>query len=220
MKSIILIAPPAAGKGTQAKRIHDVYHIPNISLGEIMRHARDDSTEIGRKIIECQDKRELVPLPITLKLIKNRLSMQDCKSGYILDGFPRTIEQALAYDKMLKEIDAPTPYVIFLDIDKDLALKRTLGRLVCPNCGENYNIHFSNMSPKQENICDHCHHTLVKRTDDTSETFYKGFQVYLDNTVDLIDFYEKKGVLKKIKVLEELTPEDIFCQIQEVLDCD
>lgn len=185
-----------------------------------MRHARDNSTEIGRKIIECQDKRELVPLDITLKLIKDRLSQEDCKDGYVLDGFPRTLEQALAYDKMLEEINMQTPYVIFLDIDRDLALKRTLGRLVCSNCGENYNIYFSNMSPKQENICDHCHHPLVKRTDDTRETFCKGFQVYLDNTVDLIDFYQKKGVLKRISVLEGLTPEDIFCKIEEILNHD
>ena len=126
MKNIILIAPPAAGKGTQAKRIHDFYQIPHISLGDIMRHARDDSTEIGRTIIKCQDQRMLVPLPITLELIQERIERDDCKNGYVLDGFPRTVEQANFYEKMLAEMGKEIGHVIFLDIDKELALKRTL----------------------------------------------------------------------------------------------
>lgn len=217
MKNIILIAPPAAGKGTQAKLIHDFYQIPNISLGEIMRHARDDSTEIGRTIIECQDKRMLVPLPITLKLIRERILKEDCVNGYVLDGFPRTVEQAMNYDQMLAEMGKEIGHVIFLDIDKELALKRTLGRLVCSNCGQNYNLYFENMLPKEEGICDCCHHALSKRTDDNEETFYKGFQTYVDNTIDLIQYYEKKHILSRIKILEDETPEGLFQKIKEIL---
>lgn len=220
MKNIILIAPPAAGKGTQAKLIHEAYHIPNISLGEIMRHARNDSTEVGKIIIACQDKRQLVPLSITLSLIEERIGRDDCQNGYILDGFPRTVEQAIAYDKMLLSMHKEIGHVFFLDIDRDLALKRTLGRLVCPNCGENYNIHFENMLPKNKDVCDICHHTLVKRSDDNEETFDKGFQTYMENTVDLIAYYEKKNLLKRIPILEEETPESLFQKIKEILDYD
>ncbi len=217
MKNIILIAPPAAGKGTQAKLIHDFYQIPHISLGDIMRHARDDSTEIGRTIIKCQDQRMLVPLPITLELIQERIERDDCKNGYVLDGFPRTVEQANFYEKMLAEMGKEIGHVIFLDIDKELALKRTLGRLVCQNCGQNYNLYFKNMLPKVEGICDCCHHTLSKRTDDNEETFFKGFQTYMDNTADLIDYYEKKNILSRIKILENETPEELFNKIREIL---
>ena len=220
MKNIILIAPPAAGKGTQAKLIHDFYHIPNISLGEIMRHARDDSTEIGRTIIACQDKRTIVPLPFTLKLIRERIEKEDCMNGYVLDGFPRTVEQAVLYDQMLEEMGKEIGHVIFLDIDKRLALKRTLGRLVCSNCGQNYNLYFENMLPKVENTCDNCHTSLVKRSDDNEETFYKGFQTYIENTVDLIDYYENKNVLTKIKILDFETPESLFEKIKEILQND
>lgn len=217
MENIILLAPPAAGKGTQSRLISEFYHIPSISLGDIMRQARDETTEMGRTIIACQDKRMLVPLPIVLKLIEDRIRKEDCANGYILDGFPRTVEQAIFYEQMLASMNAKIGSVIFLDINKDLALKRTLGRIVCPNCGRNYNTYFEKLSPNHENVCDDCHHALVKRSDDNEETFDKGFQTYIDNTVDLIHFYEERDVLHKIKVTEEQTPEDIFEKVKEIL---
>lgn len=220
MKNIILLAPPAAGKGTQAKRIHDFYQIPHISLGEIMRHARDDTTEVGKVIIACQDARKLVPLSITLRLIYDRIQKDDCKNGYVLDGFPRTIEQALAYEKMLSSLGQEIGHVFFLDIDKDLALKRTLGRLICPNCGDNYNVHFPLMCPLRENICNRCHHTLVKRSDDTAEIFEKGFQTYMESTAGLIEYYKEKGLLREIPITEKETPDGLFQKIKEILDYD
>ena len=139
MKNIIFIAPPASGKGTQSKLISQEYNIPHISIGEIMRGARDANTEEGRIIIECQDERKLVPLDITLELIKTRLNSDDCDSGYILDGFPRNLEQAIEYDKILSNINKNIDLVIYMDIDYELALNRTLSRRICSKCGETYN---------------------------------------------------------------------------------
>ena len=220
MKNIILLAPPAAGKGTQGKLISETYHIPTISIGEIMRNARNPETEVGRIIIECQDNRKLVPLDITLKLMKDRINEKDCENGYILDGFPRSIEQAEEYDRMLKEMGKDEGIVIFMDIDKDLAFKRTMSRIVCPTCGSTYNLLVPELKPKEENICDNCHNVLKKRTDDNEETFYKGFNTYIENTFDLNKYYEDKKILRKVIVDEEKTPQELFEEIKEILEND
>ena len=203
MKNIIFIAPPAAGKGTQAKLVSEEYNIPHISIGEIMRNARNPETEIGRTIIKCQDERKLVPLDITLKLIKERLSQDDCDNGYILDGFPRSLEQALEYNKILEELNKEIGAVIFMDIDKETALKRTLSRVVCPSCGETYNLLIDNLKPKKDGICDKCGSDLKVRSDDNENAFIKGFDTYINSTnqyfetekdfIDKgIDFFRKK----------------------------
>lgn len=220
MKNIILLAPPAAGKGTQGKLISETYHIPTISIGEIMRASRNPETEIGRIIIECQDNRKLVPLDITLKLMKERINEPDCANGYILDGFPRSIEQAIEYEKMLKEIDKDIGVVIFMDIDKDLAFKRTMSRIVCPNCGKTYNLLVPELKPQLENVCDDCHSDLKRRSDDNEETFYKGFNTYMENTFDLIKYYEDKNILRRVTVNENTMPEDLFKQIKEIIEND
>ena len=214
MKNLILIAPPAAGKGTLASLISEKYNIPTISVGELMRQARDPETEIGRIIIQCQDNRTLVPLDITLELLKERITKEDCNNGYILDGFPRSIEQANAYQEILNQLGRDLGMVVFLDIDKELALKRTMSRIVCPKCGKTYNLLVDSLKPQEEGICDDCHTNLTRRSDDTEETFYKGFETYINNTLDLINYYEEKNVLVKLQAAEDVTPEDLLKQLE------
>ena len=217
MKNIIFIAPPSAGKGTQAKLVSKEYNVPHISIGEIMRNARNPATEIGRIIIASQDERKLVPLNITLELIKERLCKSDCNNGYILDGFPRSVEQADEYNKILKELNKDLGIVIFMDIDKETALKRTLSRIVCPTCGETYNLLIENLKPKKENICDKCGNKLKVRSDDNAETFIKGFETYMDSTLALIKYYEKLGCLYTLNVRDK-SVEDVFKEVKKVIN--
>ncbi len=217
MKNIIFIAPPAAGKGTQSKLVSQAYNIPHISIGDIMRSARDPNTEIGKIIIKCQDERKLVPLDITLNLLKTRIAKEDCNNGYILDGFPRNLEQAYEYEKILKSLNKEIGVVIFLDIDKNLALERTLSRMICPSCGATYNLLNEELKPKKEGICDKCNSNLTTRTDDNKNTFIKGFNTYMKETLPLIEYYQNKGVLKIIKVNKNKSIQDIFNQIKEII---
>ena len=217
MKNIIFIAPPAAGKGTQSKLVSQAYNIPHISIGDIMRSARDPNTEIGKIIIKCQDERKLVPLDITLNLLKTRITKEDCNNGYILDGFPRNLEQAYEYEKILKSLNKEIGVVIFLDIDKNLALERTLSRMICPSCGATYNLLNEELKPKKEGICDKCNSNLTTRTDDNKNTFIKGFNTYMKETLPLIEYYQNKGVLKIIKVNKNKSIQDIFNQIKEII---
>ena len=217
MKNIIFIAPPAAGKGTQSKLISEYYNIPHISLGDILREFRDPNTEEGKVIIKCQDERSLVPLDIILRVIKKRISESDCKDGYILDGFPRSIDQAIEYDKMLEELNSDIDLVVFMDIDKDLALKRTLSRIVCPNCKTSYNLLVKDLAPKKDGICNKCGNVLETRTDDNEQTFIKGFNTYIEKTLPLIEYYDKKGKLKKLEIKEEDSAEEIFEKIKNFI---
>lgn len=217
MKNIIFVAPPASGKGTQSGLVSKEYGIPHISIGEIMRGARDANTEIGRIIIECQDERKLVPLDITLKLIKERLNSDDCDNGYILDGFPRNLEQAIEYDKILLDINKNIDIVIYMDIDRDLALKRTLSRRICSKCGETYNLLDDSLRPLVDNICNKCGHELSTRTDDNVDTFNKGFDIYLEQTTPLIHYYEKRGILRKVKIENSDSVEDVFNKIKSII---
>lgn len=218
MNNIIFIAPPAAGKGTQSKLLSEAYNIPHISLGDIMREARNPNTEVGKIIIKCQDERALVPLNITLDLLKERLAKSDCNNGYILDGFPRSLEQAYEYEKILSELNKDLGIVIYLDINRDLALERTLSRIVCPVCGESYNILVDNLRPKNDGICDKCGNNLKTRTDDNKETFIKGFDTYINQTSPLIKYYRGKNVLKEIKVTNEKSTQDIFNEINNFIN--
>lgn len=217
MKNIIFIAPPASGKGTQSRLISNEYKIPHISIGEIMRGARDPNTEIGRIIIECQDERKLVPLDITLKLIKTRLNSDDCDNGYILDGFPRNLEQALEYDKILSNINKNIDLVIYMDIDYELALRRTLSRRICSKCGETYNLLDDSLKPLVDNTCNKCGSELSTRSDDNVDTFNKGFNLYLEETLPLIHYYEKRGILRKIKIESTDTVQDIFNKLKSII---
>ena len=218
MKNIIFIAPPAAGKGTYAQLIAEKYNIPHISTGDLLREEVAKSTQLGLKIKGIIEKGALVDDDLMTELLKNRLIKSDCNNGYILDGYPRNIKQAMIYDDLLKSINKELGVVIFLDIDKNLAMKRALSRIVCSNCGTSYNLIVSELKPKQENICDKCNHNLNVRNDDNEETFIARFDTYIENTESLINYYKDKNVLEVVKVLEELSALEVFKNIEEIIN--
>ena len=213
--NVIFIAPPAAGKGTQSKLVSLEYNIPHISTGDLLREEVSKGTELGKEIKNKIDNGILVSDELILDLIKKRIMDEDCAKGYILDGYPRNVSQAKAYENLLKELSKDLGKVIFMDIDKDLALKRMTSRIVCPKCGASYNL--LAVKPKVEGICDKCGSKLEVRNDDNEKTFLDRFDTYMNKTADLIDYYQDKGVLDKIKIEEDMTPEDIFNDIKEIM---
>lgn len=194
MRSIIFIAPPAGGKGTQSELVCEKYNIPHISTGDLLREAAIENEELDKQMKTGL----LISDDIILSLIKERISKSDCATGYVLDGFPRNIGQAKEYDKMLKSIGSEIGYVFLLDIPKEVASKRIAGRLSCPNCGKVYNIYFDSMKPKEDNICDNCHSKLIKRADDNMDTYEVRYNTYITNTQPLIEYYKNKNVLYTI----------------------
>ena len=217
MKNIIFIAPPAAGKGTQAKLVSVEYNIPHISTGDLLREEMAKSSEIGISIKKDMDAGNLVSDEVITTLLKNRIIKSDCKNGFILDGYPRNLAQAKTYNKLLDELNLNKGVVIFFDINKDIALKRTLSRVVCQNCGSSYNLLIEELKPHKENICDRCNHELQTRTDDTKEVFIHRFDTYINSTKDLIEYYQNLGLLHKIDVGEK-SAETIFEEVKEILN--
>ena len=217
MKNIIFIAPPAAGKGTQSKLVSEEYNIPHISTGDLLREEIAKGTDLGKSIKEDMDKGNLVSDEVITTLLKNRITSPDAKNGYILDGYPRNIAQAKTYDNLLNELNYDKGVVIFFDIDKERALKRTLSRIICGNCGSSYNLIVEDLKPKKENICDRCGHELRTRDDDTEEVFIHRFDTYMNSTKELIDYYDKLGLLHRIEVLDK--PADvIFEEVKRILN--
>ena len=216
MKNIMLLAPPAAGKGTQSKLVSEEYNIPHISTGDLLREEAAKPTKLGRQIKEVMEKGALVSDDVITALLKKRITASDCKNGYILDGYPRTLSQAEIYNDLLEELNYDKGVVIFFDIDKERALKRTLSRIVCSSCGSSYNLLIEDLKPKKENICDRCGHELNIRADDTEEVFVNRFDTYIKSTKDLIKYYEKAGLLHRIEVLDK--PVDvIFEEVKKVI---
>ena len=214
MKNIIFIAPPAAGKGTQSILLREKYNLAHISTGDLLREASLEDSERGQYILNCLKEGNLVSDDITIELLIERLSKDDCKNGYILDGFPRTVEQAIQYETILKNLNKELGVVIFLDIPKEIALKRIVGRQVCPSCGAVYNDQIDISKPKIQNICDICGHELQKRKDDNETTFNIRFETYMKKTEPLIKHYEELGVLYKIN---EVDKEKVFKRIEEII---
>ncbi len=217
MKNIIFIAPPAAGKGTQSKLVSAEYNIPHISTGDLLREEVNSGSDLGVYLKQEMDKGNLISDETITTLLKNRLSKSDCENGYILDGYPRNVTQAKIYENLLKELNKDLGSVIFLDIDKSLALERTLSRIVCPNCGASYNLNIEALKPIKEGICDKCNNTLKIRSDDNKETFLNRFDTYINNTKELIDYYDKLGVLSRIKINKEDSAQDIFNEIKKII---
>lgn len=217
MKNIIFIAPPAAGKGTQAKLVSQEYNIPHISTGDLLRDEISKETELGNSIKEDMEKGNLVTDKVITTLLKNRITMKDCQNGYILDGYPRNINQAKIYNNLLEELGYNKGVVIFFDIDKETALKRTISRIICPNCGSSYNLLIDELKPKKENICDRCNHELKIRKDDTEEVFIHRFDTYIKSTKELIKYYTDLGLLHTIEVLDKPANE-IFDEVKRVLN--
>lgn len=214
MKNIIFIAPPAAGKGTQSILLREKYNLAHISTGDLLREASLEDSERGQYILNCLKEGNLVSDDITIELLIERLSKDDCKNGYILDGFPRTVEQAIQYETILKDLNKELGVVIFLDIPKEIALKRIVGRQVCPSCGAVFNDQIDISKPKIQNICDICGHELQKRKDDNETTFNIRFETYMKKTEPLIKHYEELGVLYKIN---EVDKEKVFKRIEEII---
>lgn len=217
MKNIIFVAPPAAGKGTQSKFISEEYNIPHISTGDLIREEVNSSSDLGIYLKKEMDLGNLVKDEIITELLKTRLSKADCKNGYILDGYPRNVSQAKTYESILDELNYDLGVVIFMDIDKETALERTLSRIVCLNCGASYNLLDKNLKPKNDGICDKCNNTLKIRSDDNKETFLNRFDTYLEKTQSLIDYYEEKHVLRRIKITKNDSAQDIFNEIKQII---
>lgn len=218
MKNIIFIAPPAAGKGTQSKLISAEYNIPHISTGDLLRDEINSGSQLGESLKQEMDQGNLISNKIIVNLLRNRISKVDCNNGYILDGYPRNVEQAKIYKDMLKELNKDIGVVIYMEIDKNLALERTLSRMICSSCGTSYNTNVAELRPRIDGICDKCGHTLKVRSDDNKNTFLNRFDTYLTETNPLINYYEELGILRKIEIHEKDSAQDIFNEIKNILN--
>ncbi len=210
---IIMLGAPGAGKGTQAKQIASAYSIPHISTGDIFRANIKNGTELGKKAKEYMDQGLLVPDELTCDLVMDRIAQEDCKNGFVLDGFPRTIPQAEALDGALSKINEKMEYAIDVDVPDDHIVKRMSGRRACLNCGATY--HIVSIPPKVEGICDTCGKELVLRDDDQPETVQKRLTVYHEQTQPLIDYYKKQGILYSVSGIQPM--EKVFEDIQGIL---
>lgn len=208
MKNIIFIAPPAAGKGTQSTMLKENYGYNHLSTGDMLREVVSSGTDFGLQVKNIIDRGELVSDELIIGLINDKLAKIDGKP-FILDGFPRTLNQAKSLDNMLdKDYE-----VIYLDLSEEKAIDRILGRLTC-SCGKSYNLNVDNLKPKVEGICDGCGKKLVKRNDDNVDSFKVRYKTFLDNTKPLMEYYEGKNKLHKINVNRNV--EDIFKDIVDV----
>lgn len=188
--NIIFIAPPAAGKGTQAKILCEKYGLLHISTGDLLRKASKENLELQEKMNAGQ----FIDDSIILNLIDKEINVSQEKNGYVLDGFPRNMDQAKAFDQMIHD----KHFVIYIEVSKDIAKDRILGRLYCPECGSSYNEFIIENWPKIHNVCDKCHSILIKRTDDTEITFENRFDVYIKHTEPLLEYYRSQNVLYTI----------------------
>jgi len=202
MKNIILIAPPAAGKGTQCAILKEKYGYVHISTGDLLR-AIDESSELGQKVGAIMKSGALVGDDIIFELMEERLSKPDIQNGFVLDGFPRNINQAKTYIKLCEKLGIDIGIAIYITISKELALKRALGRLGCPTCNHIYSLYNPMLQPKISGICDDCGDELISRDDDNEETFSTRFDTYLNNTQPLIDFFKDMDNLVTIEAHDD-----------------
>lgn len=210
---LVLLGAPGAGKGTQAKKLVDKYPIPQISTGDLLRAAVGAGTALGKEAKSYMDKGELVPDSVVLGMVEERLKKDDCKKGYILDGFPRNTAQAEALDKMLAGLNMPLTAALSVDVPMEDLMKRLTGRRTCKACGQMYNVYFS--SPKKEGVCDKCGGELFQRDDDKEATIKKRLDVYTAQTAPLFDYYKNKGILKSVAGTGSI--DDIFGKVCSAL---
>lgn len=204
---------PGAGKGTQAEKIVEKYGIPHISTGDMFRAAMKEGTELGLQAKSFMDKGELVPDEVTIGIVRERLSKEDCQTGFLLDGFPRTVPQAEALENLLVDLDRVIDYVINIQVDKDILMERLTGRRICKNCGATYHLVFN--PPQHEGICDRCGGELYQRADDNEETVQNRLDVNIKQSQPLLDFYETKGYLRSINGQQDI--HKVLADIEQLL---
>lgn len=210
---IIMLGAPGAGKGSQASRIAKEYQLPHISTGDIFRANLKEETELGKRAKSFMDKGELVPDDITIAMLLDRIHKEDCKNGYILDGFPRTIPQAEALKEALAKKDEKIDLALDVEASDELIIKRMAGRRTCPACGAIY--HIVSLPPKTEGICDRCGADLIQRKDDNEETVKNRLKIYHEVTEPLISYYKKEGILEEIDGAEEL--DKVFEKVKRII---
>jgi len=211
--NIIMLGAPGAGKGTQAKMIADKYQIPHISTGDIFRANIKNDTELGKKAKGYMDQGLLVPDELVVDLVVDRMAQEDCKNGYVLDGFPRTIPQAESLTTALEKLNEKVDFALNIEVLDEVIIERMSGRRSCPDCGAIY--HIITIPSKKEGICDVCGEKLIQRDDDKAETVKKRLEVYHEQTAPLIDFYKNKNVL--LEVDGTLGLDEVFDTIIETL---
>jgi adenylate kinase len=211
--NLVLMGLPGAGKGTQAEKIVDQYGIPHISTGDMFRAAMKEGTELGLKAKSFMDKGELVPDEVTIGIVRERLSKEDCLKGFLLDGFPRTVPQAEALENILAELDRKIDYVINIDVDKNILMERLTGRRICKACGATYHLVFN--PPTKEGVCDRCGGELYQRADDNAETVQNRLDVNIKQAQPLLDFYSEKGYLRTLDGQREIGI--VFADIEKLL---
>ena len=210
---LLIMGRPGAGKGTPAANIKEYYNIPHISTGDMFRAAIKNQTKLGLLAKSFMDKGQLVPDEVTIGIVQERLLEDDCKGGFLLDGFPRTIAQAEALETFLKENGIVLDAVLDVNVPAEILVRRMVGRRVCKGCGATFHVEFN--APKQEGICDVCGTPLIQRADDTYETANSRLEVYDNNTAPLLDFYNTRGLLKTVNGDQAL--DKVFEDIKNVL---
>jgi len=210
---IIFLGPPASGKGTQSAFIVEKYNIPHVSTGDILRKAIKERTPAGILAEKIINEGNLVPDDVMINIVKDRLSKPDCKNGFLLDGFPRTIPQAEALEVITKEINQPIDLVINLVIDQDLLIERVIGRRICKSCNASY--HLKNNPPKKQGVCDICGGELFQRADDNEQSVKVRLEAYDKQTSPLVHYYAEKGIVKDIDASKEI--DQIFDDISKII---
>ncbi|WP_026652517.1 adenylate kinase [Butyrivibrio proteoclasticus] len=211
---IIMLGAPGAGKGTQAQMIAEKYNIPHISTGDIFRANIKNGTELGKKAKEFMDKGQLVPDELTVELLLDRVAKDDCANGYVLDGFPRTIPQANVLDSELTKLGDKVDFAVNVDVPDENIVRRMSGRRACLKCGATY--HIEHIPPKTEGVCDKCGSELVQRDDDKPETVQNRLSVYHEQTQPLIEYYDKKNILKTVDGTKDM--QEVFSDIVNILN--
>ena len=213
--NIILLAPPAAGKGTQSEKLEKEYNLNHISTGDLLRNASKEENDFGKNLKSIMESGKLVTDDIVLEVLNRYLDTTD-NMNLLLDGFPRNIYQANKLDEILASKDNKVDYVFLLDVPKETLADRITGRRLCKSCGRVYNVNIDSLKPKNENVCDNCGNELFQRSDDNRETFETRYNEYLEQTSPLIDYYKNKNVLFEIDSTR--TVEEIFNQIKEIIE--
>lgn len=206
---LILLGAPGAGKGTQAKKLSEKYRIPKISTGDILREAMQKGTVLGLKAKSYMDSGQLVPDDVVIGIVEEKLKDKECIKGWILDGFPRTLQQAQALDRILTGTRTPIGHVLNLEVDAEKIIKRISGRRSCESCQSAYHIYFN--LPKKDGVCDSCGGRLIQRNDDKEETVSERLKVYREKTQPLVNYYSERSLLKKVEADDDI--ENVFTRI-------